>query len=261
MNDATLKFYHFENQTFHNMYTSFQKKFEEIKNDEDKYKHKYDKYEEEWHKNQTKLLNSQLRGIDFHFTEMKVTSTSLKTLVAMSNLRYLRIQQIENTRLKETLCLVLKNVTQIEELKLECQAYFLTTYPKNNLALWIPENAKDKIGFKVCSYSHDMKDDFFNLSASYLSLSFNYTLVEIADLESRVLEIDGSDYTWAIHLKDIKHVKDSDFIETSMQKEDYENLRFNILLPIQTASVDLINLKIRDEFIEYLQERTFSDEK
>lgn len=62
-------------------------------------------------------------------------------------------------------------------------------------------------------------------------------------------------------MKDIKHVKDSDFIETSMQKEDYENSRFNILLPTQIASVDLINLKIRDEFIEYLQERTFSDEK
>lgn len=83
----------------------------------------------------------------------------------------------------------------------------MLTYPKNNITIDNEELIDNKIGLKMCLYCQEYREWFYHVETKYLSISFNYTFVEVTDLENNEIEIDGSDYWSYLHLKGIKPVK------------------------------------------------------
>lgn len=100
-------------------------------------------------KEMEELRSSKLRGIECIFSSFKRSEESMRTLGALSCLRYLKLQQIDNSLLSEILSLTLNSLKHCEDIILESKSYFLTDYPRISLGLTASEERDDKMGFKI----------------------------------------------------------------------------------------------------------------
>ena len=112
------------------------------------------------------LKESSIEGIEIDFTKYKNLKLAITTLKFMKNLRYIKIQQIDNLLIKKCCCLILKELNHCTEIILESQNYFLTEYPRLRFGLKIPDNSESKIGFKVVYKTKEFREELFEIEAS-----------------------------------------------------------------------------------------------
>jgi len=213
--------------------------------------------EEAWMSEKKKLDKSTLDGVAMHYTDTKITQDAILYCLSYAHIKYLKIGSIAKAKMKQIMCFVLQNMKQVQELELENEPQFLTTYPRCCFALRTSPESKDQIGYKICSNRLGFNDEIFDINVSSLKLSYNYNIIHLKDAGG-MIEIDDIEYECLIHLKDIKHNKSSEYHHDSYSIEDHENIVYNIKLPDRLSSLDLINLEIGKDTLKYLSDRILS---
>ena len=163
--------------------------------------------EDEQSKDEEKYTFSQLRGIEFNYTGLGESKLAIRAWSFIGGLKYLRIQLIENESLKEVFISAISTLYNIEEIILEWNSSFLWTYPKNNITFNNEELPINKIELRMWVCWLGFRETFYSIETNYLSISFNYTVVEVFDLDENTIEIDGSDYCSYIHIRGINILK------------------------------------------------------
>jgi len=208
------------------------------------------------------LKDSQLRGIEYNFSTFQKTKEAILTLGYMPNLKYIKLQQIENTQWTKILCLFLKNLNHCEDIILESKSYFLSEYPRISLGLTVPEESKSKTGFKILSNSAGLSEELHYLNVDHVSIAYNYSFLYLKDWGENEIEMDLWEYFWFIHLKGIQNKKKTtELSENSFMTSNFENLSFRISLPTHLSYCELINISIEQGFIKYLEERSVKEDR
>lgn len=103
----------------------------------------------------------------------------------------------------------------------------------------------------------ELNEEIFNLEVDSFNLWYNYSSMKVMDHAKNSVSIVGGEYLNFISLKGIKYVTSRPF--ETLENNPLEDFTFQISLPKEFTHLELINLELEENFLDYLTSKIINE--